>query len=52
MAFRSHVLFPVVFANVRPQSHSILDLLVAEGTIEGETVDVITLDVLPVRRIV
>ena len=52
MAFRSHVLFPVVFANVRPQSHSILDLLVAEGTIEGETVDVITLNVLPVRRIV
>ena len=52
MAFRSHVLFPMVFADVRPQRHSVLDLLVAEGTVEGETVDVIALNVLPVMRIV
>ena len=52
MAFRSHVLFPVVLADVRPQSHSVLDLLVAKGTVEGETVDVIALNVLPVMRIV
>ena len=52
MAFRSHVLFPVVFADVRPQSYPVLDLLVAEGTIEGETINMIALNVLPVMRIV
>ena len=48
MAFRSHVLFPVVFADVGPQRHPVLDLLVAEGTVEGETVNVVALNVLPV----
>ena len=52
MAFRSHVLFPVVLADVRPQSHSVLNLLVTEGTVEGEAVNVVALNVLPVMRVV
>ena len=52
MAFRSHVLFPVVFADVWPQRHPVLNLLVAEGTVEGEAVNVVALNVLPVVRVV
>ena len=37
----------MVLADVRSQGHPVLDLLVAERTVEGETVEVITLNMLP-----
>ena len=48
-AFGSHVLFSMVLANMRPQCYSVLDFFAAEGTVEGETVDVVAFYVLPAK---
>ena len=37
----------MILADVRSEGDSVLDLLVTEGTVEGQTVDVIALNVFP-----
>ena len=37
----------MILADVRPESDSVLDFLVTEWTVEGQTVDVIALNVFP-----
>ena len=49
--FGSQILFSVILADVRPQCDSVLDLFVAEWTVEGEAVNMIGLYVLPEAEI-
>ena len=37
----------MIFANVRSEGNSVLNFFVAEWTVEGEAVDVVTLNVFP-----
>ena len=37
----------MILTDVRSERHPVLDFFVTEGTVEGETVDVITFNVLP-----